>query len=403
MFLAHWCPHCQAEVPRVVKLAKHGAFDGLDVASVATATSSEAANYPPSAWLEREHWPFMVLLDDEQSTAAQAFGLSAYPFFVFLDGNGAVLGRTTGEVEPRSSTRSSMRCVAAIRSVHRVVLELLSSSSGERFHRALRCARAAPPDRIAVDEAVLLIAAHAHPDVDIAARLVQLDLLAARVPTTGAAAGVAAALFGPGGFTGNTVDYYDPANSYFDDVLDRRLGIPITLSVLMIEVARRAGLALVGVGMPGHFLVGVPASGDDDSMASGGIGEWYDPFHGPEPLDVEDCSALFAQMQGRPPGDRPLPRELLSGVGPLVILDRMLANLQHTLLQRSPAAAAWPTRLRLRFPTCRSPAGRAAMTLGSLGQFGEAAAALDALATELGPEEAQPATRAASELRAHAN
>ena len=349
----------------------------------------------------------MVLLDDEQSTAAQAFGLSAYPFFVFLDGNGAVLGRTTGEVEPQLLDKilDAMRAGNPLPSTVSSSSSSSSSAFGvsdftERFEALVR----APPDRIAVDEAVLLIAAHAHPDVDIAARLVQLDRLAARVPTTGSAAGVAAALFGPGGFTGNTVDYYDPANSYFDDVLDRRLGIPITLSVLMIEVARRAGVALVGVGMPGHFLVGVPASGDDDSMASGGIGEWYDPFHGPEPLDVEDCSALFAQMQGRPPGDRPLPRELLSGVGPLVILDRMLANLQHTLLQRSPAAAAWPTRLRLRFPDVPARLrAELAMTLGSLGQFGEAAAALDALATELGPEEAQRATRAASELRARAN
>ena len=58
------------------------------------------------------------------------------------------------------------------------------------------------------------------------------------------------------GFTGNTVDYADPANSYLDDVLDRRLGIPITLSVLMIEVGRRVGVDVHGVGMPGHFLVG---------------------------------------------------------------------------------------------------------------------------------------------------
>ena len=57
MFLAHWCPHCQAEVPRIVTLAKAGAFDGLDVASVATGTSSQYPNYPPSAWLARRSGP----------------------------------------------------------------------------------------------------------------------------------------------------------------------------------------------------------------------------------------------------------------------------------------------------------------------------------------------------------
>ena len=100
MFLAHWCPHCQAEVPRIVTLADQGAFEGIDVASVATGTSADAPNYPPSAWLTREDWPFEVLVDDRQGTAAAAYGLSAYPFFVFLDGDGKVLGRTTGEIEP---------------------------------------------------------------------------------------------------------------------------------------------------------------------------------------------------------------------------------------------------------------------------------------------------------------
>ena len=76
------------------------------------------------------------------------------------------------------------------------------------------------------------------------------------------------------GFNGNTTDYGDPRNSYLDDVLDRRLGIPITLSVVMIETARRCGLPAHGVGMPGHFLVG------------GGAGEWFDPFHQGARLDL---------------------------------------------------------------------------------------------------------------------
>jgi len=100
VFVAHWCPHCQAEVPRLVDLAKTGAFDGLDVSTVATGTTAQASNYPPSAWLAREKWPFTVMVDDKDGTAGQAYGLPSYPYFVFLDGEGKVLGRATGEIEP---------------------------------------------------------------------------------------------------------------------------------------------------------------------------------------------------------------------------------------------------------------------------------------------------------------
>jgi cytochrome c biogenesis protein CcmG, thiol:disulfide interchange protein DsbE len=100
MFLAHWCPHCQAEVPRIVDLAKQGAFKGMDVAAVATGTSAEAPNYPPSAWLERENWPFPVMVDSLSGTAAQAYGLSSYPYFVFVDAEGKVAGRAVGEIAP---------------------------------------------------------------------------------------------------------------------------------------------------------------------------------------------------------------------------------------------------------------------------------------------------------------
>jgi thiol-disulfide isomerase/thioredoxin len=100
MFLAHWCPHCQAEVPRIVDLAKMGAFKGIDVAAVATGTSPEAPNYPPSAWLKRENWPFPVMVDSASGTAAEAFGLSSYPYFVFVDAQGAVVGRAAGEIPP---------------------------------------------------------------------------------------------------------------------------------------------------------------------------------------------------------------------------------------------------------------------------------------------------------------
>jgi thiol-disulfide isomerase/thioredoxin len=105
MFVAHWCPHCQAEVPRVVDLAKQGAFDGLGVSTVATGTNPNYPNYPPSAWLADQSWPFPVMADSPQSTAAEAYGLSAYPFFVFVDANGKVAGRATGEIAPADLTK----------------------------------------------------------------------------------------------------------------------------------------------------------------------------------------------------------------------------------------------------------------------------------------------------------
>lgn len=101
VFLAHWCPHCQAEVPRLVDWEKSGDMPlGVDVIGIATATDPASPNYPPSAWLAREKFPALwpVLVDSADRTAGVAFGLSAYPFFVLLDAEGKVVGRMSGEV-----------------------------------------------------------------------------------------------------------------------------------------------------------------------------------------------------------------------------------------------------------------------------------------------------------------
>jgi thiol-disulfide isomerase/thioredoxin len=98
VFLAHWCPHCQAEVPRMVSLAQNGQIEGVDVTAIATGTSSENPNYPPSEWLAREDWPFGVMVDDSRFRLAAAYGLTGYPFMVFVDANGEVVGRVSGEV-----------------------------------------------------------------------------------------------------------------------------------------------------------------------------------------------------------------------------------------------------------------------------------------------------------------
>jgi cytochrome c biogenesis protein CcmG, thiol:disulfide interchange protein DsbE len=97
-FLAHWCPHCQRELPLLVDLMDGGELDGVRMVAVLTGTSADRPNFPPVAWLEREGWTGDILLDDESSAAAQAAGLTSYPYLLFLDGDGKVVARTAGEV-----------------------------------------------------------------------------------------------------------------------------------------------------------------------------------------------------------------------------------------------------------------------------------------------------------------
>lgn len=100
VFLAHWCPHCQVEVPRVQSwLDSGGSVDGVQIVSVATSINSARENYPPSAWLEREGWTSPVIRDDTDNTLHSSFGAGGFPYWVFLNGDGTVAARTTGELE----------------------------------------------------------------------------------------------------------------------------------------------------------------------------------------------------------------------------------------------------------------------------------------------------------------
>lgn len=240
-------------------------------------------------------------------------------------------------------------------------------------------------DVLPLDEAALLLAAHDHP-VDVIAELGNLDALAAGAPEDPRS--LAHFLFVERGFAGNSADYGDPRNSFLDEVLRRRLGLPITLSVLMVEVGRRRGLALSGVGMPGHFIV------------RAGPGEFFDPFHGGEALDDAGCRERFASTQG----NAPFRSEYLDAVGPRAILARMLANLVRTYVARSPADAVWALRLRLRVPGVSIDERRHAATLlATLGRFEEAAVVLEGLAPQLGGADGTEALRDARRLRARAN
>lgn len=98
MFLAHWCPHCQNEVPVVVDWLDDGRLpDDVDLVAVSTAVSEPRGNFPPSEWLESEGWTVPTLADDDASTALQAYGLGSFPYFVALDADGRVVARVVGE------------------------------------------------------------------------------------------------------------------------------------------------------------------------------------------------------------------------------------------------------------------------------------------------------------------
>jgi cytochrome c biogenesis protein CcmG, thiol:disulfide interchange protein DsbE len=98
LFLAHWCPHCQREVPVVQQWVDDGGLpEGVDLVSVSTAIDPSRPNYPPDAWLAREGWTAPVLVDAD-NTAAEAVGLSVFPYFVAVDPDGKVAQRASGEL-----------------------------------------------------------------------------------------------------------------------------------------------------------------------------------------------------------------------------------------------------------------------------------------------------------------
>lgn len=101
MFVAHWCPHCRREVPAVTEwVAAGNQPDDVKLYAVSTATSPDRPNYPPSSWLQDEGWPAPVLADDESGSAAAAYGLPGFPYFVAIGPDGNVAARMSGELTP---------------------------------------------------------------------------------------------------------------------------------------------------------------------------------------------------------------------------------------------------------------------------------------------------------------
>ena len=98
--VAHWCQHCQLEVPKIVKLHENGALpNDVEFYAIAAGTSDQKPNYPPSKWLLKEEWPWTKLADDENSTIAGSLGLTGYPYLIFVNADGTVFQRLSGEQE----------------------------------------------------------------------------------------------------------------------------------------------------------------------------------------------------------------------------------------------------------------------------------------------------------------
>ena len=106
VFLAHWCPHCNDEIPRLIGLEEDGRFpDDLKIVAVSTAVAPDRVNFPPSEWIVEKGWPWEVMADEYDFTSqtyvgAAAFGVNAFPFITVVGADGTVLARWSGESEP---------------------------------------------------------------------------------------------------------------------------------------------------------------------------------------------------------------------------------------------------------------------------------------------------------------
>jgi regulator of sirC expression with transglutaminase-like and TPR domain len=209
------------------------------------------------------------------------------------------------------------------------VLTFPSSAPSSNARDGFAAIAGLPDERIDLAAAALWIAAEEQPGLDPALWLARLDEMAAALrPRLDGVGGdldrvalLAGFLADEVGLRGNAEDYYDPRNSLLNEVLGRGLGIPITLAVVYIEVGRRAGVPLDGVGFPGHFLL-------RHALRPGLL---FDPFDRGRLLTEGDCRAKLERLSG---GSLAFDRRLLKAAGPRHILIRMLNNLRRVYLHR---------------------------------------------------------------------
>lgn len=182
-----------------------------------------------------------------------------------------------------------------------------------------------------------LIARDVYPEVDVTEILGRLDELASPIASSdfaartaqGQADGLAHHLYDACGFVGNEADYYDPKNSLLPDVLERRLGIPISLALVYCEVAKRAGIVARGVAFPGHFIVRIE-TGSEDAL-------FVDPFFGGRALDDDGLKKILSRVTG---DQRPVLPRYLEAASSRSMLVRMLVNLRAIYLSRGDMARA---------------------------------------------------------------
>ncbi len=189
-----------------------------------------------------------------------------------------------------------------------------------------------PESQVDLASAALLIALDEYPALDIQKYIREIDAMAARLRseidfspetrTMGAIEKLNRFLFHTKGFRGNNEDYYDPRNSYLNEVLERRVGIPITLSLVFMEVGKRLGLRIEGVGMPGHFIV---------KYLHNGWEVFVDPFNQGEILREDECRKRMELQYG---AGFQFNRSFLASVNKQQILTRMLTNLKGIYIQR---------------------------------------------------------------------
>ncbi|MEW6313342.1 MAG: tetratricopeptide repeat protein [Pseudomonadota bacterium] len=189
----------------------------------------------------------------------------------------------------------------------------------------------APTEHFDLAEAALLIAAEEYPDLDIAAYLARIEQMAADlkrqlpddISTVDTLLVLNRYLFREQGFAPNTENYYDPRNSFLNEVMDRKVGIPVTLCILYMEVGRRIGLQLEGVSFPGHFLVkcGIP-----DGMVV------LDPYCGGISLSLDDLQARLRELDEEEVPSKETVLDMLDAAGNREILVRVLRNLKRIYL-----------------------------------------------------------------------
>jgi len=222
-------------------------------------------------------------------------------------------------------------------------------------------------ERIDLVRAALTIAQTEYPDLDAKVYCERIEDLARRVkrlvPDLGdpseSIVALNRVLFEEEGFRGNREDYYDPRNSFLNNVLDRKLGIPITLAVVYMEVAHRIGFPLVGVGMPGHFLL--------KHYDVEGREILLDPFNRGSILTAKDCQRCLDEIYG---GQMPLQPEFLMAVSRRQVLVRMLNNLKSIYLSGRNFRKALPIvdLILVIYPRSPEDVKQRAMLRWSLGQ-----------------------------------